>query len=99
MYLSISLYIYIHIHTNLPVNAIVQLTHSWSRDSMDQKTFLALSTEKETRNYDTRVLKPPSFPISTKVKGTELYQDEMVSHISKFTSKYHSHTTPYSEGR
>ena len=28
-----------------------------------------------------RVLKPPSLPINTKVKGIELQQDEMVSHI------------------
>ena len=69
MHLSFFIYIY----TNLPVNAIVRLPHSRSGDSQGQKTFLAPSADKQTRNYDTehRVLKPPSLPINTKVKGIE----------------------------
>ena len=39
--------------TNLPVNAIVRLPHPWSGDSQGQQTFLALSADKQTRNYDT----------------------------------------------
>ena len=35
---------------NLPVNAIVRLPHPWSRDSQGQKTFLAPSADKQTRN-------------------------------------------------
>ena len=59
------------IYTNLPVNAIVRLPYPWSRDSQDQETFLAPSADKQTHNYDTRVLKPPSFPINPKGKGIE----------------------------
>ena len=40
-------------------------------DSQGQETFLAPSADKQTRNYDTRVLKPPSLPINIKVKGIE----------------------------
>ena len=60
------------LYTNLPVNAIVRLPHPWSRDSQGQETFLAPSADKQTRNYDTRVLRPPSLPINPKVKGIEL---------------------------
>ena len=59
------------IYTNLPVNAIVRLPHPRSGDSQGQETFLAPSADKQTRNYDTRVLKPPSLPINPKVKGIE----------------------------
>ena len=59
--------------------------------------FFAPSSDKYTHNYDTRVLKPPSFPINLKVKGIQPLQDEMVSHINKFSSKCHSQTTPSSE--
>ena len=59
------------IYTNLPVHAIVRLQHPRSGDSQDQKTFLALSADQETCNYDTRLLKPPSLPINTNVKGIE----------------------------
>ena len=58
------------IYTNLPVNAIVRLPHLQSRDSQDQKTFLAPSTDKQSLNYD-RVLKTLSLPINTNVKGIE----------------------------
>ena len=44
-----------------------------------------------------RVLKPPSLPINSKVKGIELKQVEMVGHIYKFTSKFHSRTTASKE--
>ena len=63
---------YIYIYTNLPVNAIVRLPHPQSGDSQGQETFLAPSADKQTRNYDTRVLKPPSLPINPKIKGIEL---------------------------
>ena len=33
--------------------------------------FLAPFGDKQTHNYDTRVLKPPSLPIKPKVKGIE----------------------------
>ena len=36
-------------------------------------------------------------PYQPKVKGIELQQDEMVSHINKITSKCHVQTTPSSE--
>ena len=49
----IYIYIYIYIHTTLLVNAIVRLPHPRSGDSKGQETFLAPSTDKETRNYDT----------------------------------------------
>ena len=67
----IYIYIYIYIYTNLAVNAIVRLHHPQSRDSQGQETFLAPSADKKTRNYDTRVLQPPSLPINPKVKGIE----------------------------
>ena len=35
------LYIYIYIYTNLPVNAIVKLSHPRSGYIQDQKTFLS----------------------------------------------------------
>ena len=57
--------------TNLPVNAIVRLPHPRGGDSQDQKTFLAPSADKQSRNYDTRVLKPSSHPINPNVKGIE----------------------------
>ena len=66
-----AIYIYIYIYTDLPVNAIVRLPHPRSGDSQGQETFLAPSADKQTRNYDTRVLKPSSLPINPKVKGIE----------------------------
>ena len=59
---------YIYIHRNLPVYATVRLLNPRSRDSQGQETFLALSADKQTHNYGTRVLKPPSLPINPKVK-------------------------------
>ena len=47
-----------------------RLLYPWSRASQGQKMFLAPSADKETCNYDT-VLKPPSLPINSKVKGIE----------------------------
>ena len=67
----VCVYIYIYIHTNLPMNAIVRLPHPQSGDSQGQETFLAPSADKQTCNYDTRVVKPPSLPINPKVKGIE----------------------------
>ena len=40
------------IYTNLPVDAIVRLPHSRSREIQDEETFLAPSADKRTRNYD-----------------------------------------------
>ena len=41
------------IYTNLPVNTIARLSHPQRGDSQDQETFLAPSSDKQTRNYDT----------------------------------------------
>ena len=76
-----------------------QTTPSRSGDSQGQKTFLALSAGMQSQNFDTRVLKPPFLPVNTKLKGIELQEDEMLSHIYKFTNKSHSQSTPCSEGR
>ena len=51
-YIYTHTHIYIYIYTNLTVNAIVRLPHPRSEDSQGQKTFLAPSAEKQTRNYD-----------------------------------------------
>ena len=40
------------IYTNLPVNVTARLPHPRSRDNQGQETFLAPSTDKQTRNYD-----------------------------------------------
>ena len=53
MYICIYIYIYIYIHTNVPVSDIVRLPNPQSRDSQGQETFLALSADKKTSNYDT----------------------------------------------
>ena len=76
------------------VNTRVSLPRPRSRYSQDQELFLVPSADKQTGNYDTRLLKPPPLPISTKVKGIEAQQDGTVSHIYKFTNKCHSQTTP-----
>ena len=39
-------------HINIPVDLIVTLPHPLSGDSQAQETFLALSTDKKTPNYD-----------------------------------------------
>ena len=41
------------IYTTLPVNVIVRVPHSRSRDSKGQEMFLAPFADKQTRNYDT----------------------------------------------
>ena len=53
MYMQIYMYMYLHIYANLPVNVIVKLPHPRSGDSQSQEMFLALSDDKQTRNYDT----------------------------------------------
>ena len=63
--------IYIYIHINLPVNAIVRQHHPRSGDSRGQEKFLPSSADKQTCNYDTRVLKTPFLPIKPKVRGIE----------------------------
>ena len=40
-------------YTNLPVNVTVSLPHPRSGDSQGQETFLAISADKQTCNYDT----------------------------------------------
>ena len=56
------------IYTNLPVSDIERVPHPWSGNSQSQKTFLAPSADKETR----KVLKPPSLPISSKLRSKGL---------------------------
>ena len=41
-----------YIHTNLPVNAIVGLSHPQNGNSQAQEMFLALSADNRTCNYD-----------------------------------------------
>ena len=53
------------------MNGIVRLPYPQSGDSQGQETFLAPPADKQTHNYDTRVLKLPSLPINPKVKGIE----------------------------
>ena len=71
-YIYIYIYIYIiyitYIYTNLRVSAVVRLPHPRSRDSQGQEIFLAPSADKQTGNYDARMLKPLSLPINAKVK-------------------------------
>ena len=50
---------------------MVRLPHPQSGDNQCRKTFLAHSADKQTWNYDKKVLKPPSLPINPKVKGVE----------------------------
>ena len=52
------IYIYIYIY-------------KFTSECHGQETFLAPSADKQTRNYDRRVLKPPSLPINPNVKGIE----------------------------
>ena len=59
MYIYIYIYICICIYT-----CIVRPPHPRSGDSQGQETFLALSADKQTRNYDIRVPKPPSLIIN-----------------------------------
>ena len=61
--------------------------------------FLFISADRQTHNYDTKVLKLPSLPINPKAKGIKPQQDEIVSHIYKFTSQCHNQTAPSSEWR
>ena len=53
IYIYIFSYMYVRIYAYLPVNVIVKLLYLWSGDSQGQETFLALSAEKQTHNYDT----------------------------------------------
>ena len=47
------MYTHTYIYINLPVNAVARLSHPQSGDSQCQGTFLALSADKQTHNYDT----------------------------------------------
>lgn len=40
-------------HTNLPRTAIIRSSNPLSADSQGHKTYLALSPDKQTHNYDT----------------------------------------------
>ena len=40
-------------HTNLPVNAIVRLSHAYSADSQGQGKLLALFADNQSPNCDT----------------------------------------------
>ena len=57
------LYIYTHKFTSK--------CHSHTTLSWSQGVVLASPPDKQTRNYDTRVLKPPSLPNNLKVKRIE----------------------------
>ena len=48
-----------------------KLPPSLSRDSQGEETFLAPSADKQIGNYDTKVFKPPSLPLNTKIKEIE----------------------------
>ena len=63
------IYIYKYKHTNLPVTALVRLPHPRSRDSQGQETFLAPSTEKQTRNYDTECSNHHPSLLTLRLKG------------------------------
>ena len=58
-------------YTSFPVNAIVRLSHHRRGDSHNQEMFLAPFADKQTGNYHTGVLIPPSLLINTKVKGIQ----------------------------
>ena len=51
IYIYKYIYIYIYVYPNLPRNVIGRLFRARSRNSQDQKTFLAPSADKETRNH------------------------------------------------
>ena len=61
-----------------------RLLPSLSRDSQGEETFLEPSADKQTGNYDTKVLKPPSLPISTKVKGWTIAESNSEPYIQIF---------------
>ena len=87
------------LYTNLPEDVIIRLPHLRIRENQGQETFLAPPAYKQTRNYDIECSNLPSLTINPKTKGIEVQQDEMVSHMYKFTSGCHSRTTPFLEGR
>ena len=43
-------------YPNLPRNAIVRQSHPWSGDSQSDETFLALSADKQIRDFDTEIV-------------------------------------------
>ena len=59
IYIYIYTYIYLCIYVqypNLPRNIIVRLSRPWSGDSQSDETFLALSADKQTRDFDTEIV-------------------------------------------
>ena len=57
IYICIHIYIFIYVqYPNLPRNAIVRLSCPWSGDSQSDETFLALSADKQTRDFDTEIV-------------------------------------------
>ena len=72
-------------YANLPANVIVGLPHPRRGDTHGPELFLTPSAGEQTRTYDTECSKRTSLTINPKAKGDDPYQDEMVSHIYKFT--------------
>ena len=77
------------IYLNLPVNAIVRLSHPQNRDSECQEMFLAPFGDRQTRNYDTECSKHHPF-LSTqmtkwlrgkKIKWWTIYRNLLVKAI------------------
>ena len=59
-------------YKNWPVHVIVRLPHPWSGDSQRQKTFLALSADKQTHNSDTACLNHHPYLSTLRSKGLSL---------------------------
>ena len=89
-------YIYIYIY----ICKFTSKCHSQTTPSLEwrspgpENVFSTLCWQANPQLWE-RMFKPPSLPINPKVKRIEPYQDEMVSHIYKFTSKCHSKTYPW----
>ena len=77
-YIYIYIYIYIYTYIYIYLLYIYLYTHKFTSKCHSQTTLpwsqevvLAPPPDKQTRNYDTRVLKPPFLPNNLKVKGIE----------------------------
>ena len=60
------------IYTNLPVDVIFRLPHPRSRESQGLETFLAASTDKQTRTYDKECSKHHLFLSTLRLKRLSL---------------------------
>ena len=88
---------YIHTH-KFTSKCHRQITPSSERDSQGQETFLAPSADKQTRNYDIECSN--HHPSLSALRSKGLSRSKMKWWvIYKFTSKYHSQTTPSLEWR